>query len=99
MSSGEAETINTAAWILAVAERPTLRAPALALRLMDALMTRDEAAAANPAYLDTSDGRAFVVYGGGHIWSLEVDPATGLPLGDDRWNRQPPLSARASAAS
>jgi len=53
LSSGEAETINTAAWILAVAERPTLRAPALALRLMDALMTRDEAAAANPAYLDT----------------------------------------------
>ena len=53
LSSGEAETINTAAWILAVAERPTLRAPALALRLMDALMTRNEAAAANPAYLDT----------------------------------------------
>ena len=53
LSSGEAETINTAAWILAVAERPTLRAPALALRLMDALMSRDEAAAANPAYLDT----------------------------------------------
>lgn len=53
LSSGEAETINTAAWILAVAERPTLRAPALALRLMDTLMTRDEAAAANPAYLDT----------------------------------------------
>ncbi len=53
LNSGEAETINTAAWILAVAERPTLRAPALALRLMDALMTRDEAAAANPAYLDT----------------------------------------------
>ena len=53
LSSGEAETINTAAWILAVAERPTLRAPALALRLMDALMTRNDAAAANPAYLDT----------------------------------------------
>ena len=36
-----------------MAERPTLRAPALALRLMDALMKRNEAAAANPAYLDT----------------------------------------------
>ena len=49
-----------------------------------------EPSAIEPAYLETSDGRAFVVYGGGHIWSLEVDPATGLPLGDDRWNPDDP---------
>lgn len=49
-----------------------------------------EPSAIDPAYLETADGRAFVVYGGGHIWSLEVDPATGLPLGDDRWNPDDP---------
>lgn len=53
LTARDAETVNTVAWILAVAERPSLREPALALRLMDAMMTRDEAAARNPAYLDT----------------------------------------------
>ena len=49
-----------------------------------------EPSAIDPAYLHTSNGRAFVVYGGGHIWSLEVNPESGLPLGDRWWNPDAP---------
>jgi TPR repeat protein len=49
----DAETINSVAWILAVAENHDLRRPEAALELMNALMRRDGSAAANPAYLDT----------------------------------------------
>ncbi|MCC5885293.1 MAG: sel1 repeat family protein [Gammaproteobacteria bacterium] len=49
----DADTINTVAWILVVAEQQDLRDPQHGLALMDALMTQDEAAAMNAAYLDT----------------------------------------------
>lgn len=52
-ASDDAETINSVAWILAVAENRALRDPEAALRLMDELMNGDETAAANPAYIDT----------------------------------------------
>ncbi|HSG89788.1 MAG TPA: tetratricopeptide repeat protein [Pseudomonadales bacterium] len=49
----DAETINSIAWIFAVAEKQALRDPQAALALMDALMTADPDAATNPAYIDT----------------------------------------------
>lgn len=52
-ATDDAETINSVAWILAVAEDPSLRDPEAGLALMDGLMTRDSVAAGNPAYLDT----------------------------------------------
>ena len=52
-ATDDPETINSVAWILAVAESPDLRDAPAALELMDALMDRDEQAAANPAYIDT----------------------------------------------
>jgi TPR repeat protein len=52
-ATDDAETINTVAWILAVAENRALRDPDAALQLMDDLMNADRAAATNPAYIDT----------------------------------------------
>jgi TPR repeat protein len=52
-ATDDAETINSVAWMLAVAENRALRDPDAALQLMDDLMHADEAAAANPAYIDT----------------------------------------------
>lgn len=49
----DADTINTVAWILVVAEREELRDPQHGLALMETLMTRDQTAAMNAAYLDT----------------------------------------------
>lgn len=49
----DADTVNTVAWILVVAEQRDLRDPKHGLALMEALMTQDEAAAMNAAYLDT----------------------------------------------
>ena len=51
--SGDAELVNSVAWILAVAEDRALRDPAAGLALMTTLMEEDGDAAANPAYLDT----------------------------------------------
>lgn len=52
-STLDADTINTVAWVLVVAEQRDLRDPAHGLELMEALMSRDEVAAMNAAYLDT----------------------------------------------
>lgn len=49
----DADTVNTVAWILVVAEQHDLRDPEHGLALMEALMTQDQAAAMNAAYLDT----------------------------------------------
>lgn len=48
-----ADTINTIAWILTVAEQHDLRDPEHGLQLMNHLMQRDEMAKRNAAYLDT----------------------------------------------
>lgn len=52
-STTDADTINTVAWVLVVAEQHDLRDPEHGLALMEALMTRDRVAAMNAAYLDT----------------------------------------------
>ncbi len=52
-STTDADTINTVAWVLVVAEQRDLRDPEHGLALMEALMTRDRVAAMNAAYLDT----------------------------------------------
>lgn len=52
-ATDDAETINSVAWIFAVAENQALRDAQAALALMDALMTGDARAADNPAYIDT----------------------------------------------
>lgn len=52
-NTDDPETINAVAWILTVAEAPELRDPDHGLALIDGLMTDNEAAAENAAYLDT----------------------------------------------
>ena len=52
-STLDADTINTVAWVLVVAEQLELRDPAYGLELMNTLMARDQLAAVNAAYLDT----------------------------------------------
>ena len=42
-------------------------------------------AAIDPATLVDAQGRAWLLYGGGHIYAIEVDPDTGLPVGDGWW--------------
>lgn len=42
-------------------------------------------AAIDPATFVDAQGRAWLVYGGGHIYAIEVDPVTGLPVGDGWW--------------
>lgn len=51
--ASDADTINTVAWILVVAEQRELRDPAHGLALMEHLMRHDAEAAVNAAYLDT----------------------------------------------
>lgn len=52
-STGDADVINTVAWILVVAEQRDLRDPDHGLELMTRLMEQDEIAARNAAYMDT----------------------------------------------
>ncbi len=52
-TSPDPELVNSVAWILTVAEDRALRDPETGLRIVAGLMERDEAAARNPAYLDT----------------------------------------------
>ena len=49
-----------------------------------------EPSAIDPAVFVDDDGRTWLVYGGGHIWSVEVGSETGLPLGEDVWEPDDP---------
>ena len=49
-----------------------------------------EPAAIDPAVFTDDDGRQYLVYGGGHIWMTELDPATGVPLAAAGWEADGP---------
>lgn len=52
-SPDDANIVNEVAWTLAVTHLDALRKPSYALEIMDRVMSGDEAARQNPAYLDT----------------------------------------------
>ena len=52
-SDAAAHIVNEVAWTLTVTHEERLRAPRYALQIMDRIMTGNEDAARNPAYLDT----------------------------------------------
>lgn len=41
--------------------------------------------ALDPAYVEDEDGTPYIVFGGGSIWTVELNPATGRVAGDAEW--------------
>lgn len=48
-----------------------------------------EPSSIDPAIFKDGDSLR-LIYGGGHIWSIELNPKTGMPFGDSVWNPKDP---------
>lgn len=45
-----------------------------------------EPAAIDPTFFRDDDGREWLVYGGGHVWAVELNPKTGKLLTGEEWD-------------